>query len=103
MLNTQNKAYLEATNDPSVVPPKMLADYHNFYATSPLSIPLPFAGGHIIHIDTHGASEGELTAVFTDAAGQTFSMTYWSNLSSLARNSVALARVWKAQYGFVAS
>ncbi len=95
-----NRAYLEATNDPSVVPPQMLEDYHAFYASAELGVPYPWAGGTITRLNSHGKSEGELTAVFVDAAGQQFSLSYYSNLSTLARTSVAIGRLWREQYGF---
>lgn len=95
-----NRAYLEATNDVLLVPAQMLNDYRHFFAVAELDVAYPWAGGTIIRLNSHGASQGELTAVFKDAADQSFSMTYWSNLSDLARNSVAIGRQWKEQYGF---
>lgn len=98
--NVPNQNYLEATNDSRVVPPRMLVDYHNFFATSPVGVPFSFAGGTIERIDTHGASTGELNATFTDATGHQVSLTYWSNLCAKARENMSLAKVWKDTYGF---
>lgn len=95
-----NRNYLEATNDIAVVPAQMLSDYRHFFVTAELDVPYPWAGGTITRLNTNGASQGELTAMFTDAAGKQFSMTYYSNLCSLARDSIAINRQWKNQYGF---
>ena len=98
--NVANQNYLEATNDSRVVPPRMLADYHNFFATSPIGVSFPFAGGTIERLNTHGASAGELNALFTDGGGHQVSLTYWSNLCAKARENMSLAKAWKDQYGF---
>lgn len=95
-----NQNYLQATNDSSVVPQNMFNDYQNFWHNTPVGGSVDFAGGKLVRSDTHGASQGEQTGMWTGANGQQASMTANSNLTNLANNNPAIAQQWKAQYGF---
>lgn len=95
-----SRNYLEATNDPRVVPPQMLVDFRGFFSGTKPGTVVSWAGGSLEHLDTKGASDGELEAIFTDTGGNQVSLTYWSNLCAKARENMSIAAEWRAGYNF---
>ena len=94
-----NRNYLEATNDPLVVPVKMLSDYHSFYNTVLMGSEVQWAGGILKRLNLPGDPNG-LESVFTDPLGNEVSLTYFSNLCAKARENEFIGAQWKNQYGF---
>lgn len=82
------------------LPGQMGTDYQNFWKNTPVGGSVDFAGGKLQRSDTHGASQGEQTGMWTGANGQQASMTTNSDLNQLALNNPDMAKQWKTQYGF---